>query len=39
MPMIWFCLNCNYRFGTPISDIKTDEIHCLYCGSSQIGKR
>ena len=38
IPMIWHCNECNFDFGNPIIDAKTDEMHCPYCGSRQIEK-
>jgi len=37
--MIWHCRDCDFEFGAPMVDTKTNKQHCPYCGSKQIEKR
>ena len=37
--MIWQCKDCDFEFGAPMIETKTEEKHCPYCGSKQIQKR
>lgn len=34
--MIWKCKDCNFEFGAPMIDPKSNEINCPYCGSNKI---
>ena len=39
MPVVWHCNECNFDFGNPMVDTKTDKMYCPYCGSKQIERR
>jgi DNA-directed RNA polymerase subunit RPC12/RpoP len=39
MPVVWHCNECNFDFGNPMIDTKTDKMYCPYCGSKQIERR
>jgi DNA-directed RNA polymerase subunit RPC12/RpoP len=34
--IMWFCNDCNFKFGSPMIDYKTNNKNCPYCGSSNI---
>ncbi len=36
--MLWKCNDCDFVFGAPMKDTKTEEIHCPYCGSKKLEK-
>jgi DNA-directed RNA polymerase subunit RPC12/RpoP len=38
MTIGWLCESCNFEFGAPMIDTKTNERHCPYCGSKKIIK-
>ena len=33
---MWFCRDCNFKFGNPMIDYKTNNHTCPYCGSGNI---
>ena len=39
MLMVWHCNECNFDFGNPMGDPKTDRMYCPYCGSKSIERR
>ncbi len=36
--IMWFCKDCNFKFGYPMIDNKTNNKFCPYCGSSKLEK-
>jgi DNA-directed RNA polymerase subunit RPC12/RpoP len=36
--MIWKCKECDFEFGAPMIDTKSNEKNCPYCGSNKIIK-
>jgi DNA-directed RNA polymerase subunit RPC12/RpoP len=37
--MVWQCKDCNFEFGAPMIDSKTNEKNCPYCGSIFIERK
>ena len=33
---MWICIDCNFQFGNPMLDFKTNKTNCPYCGSINI---
>ncbi len=36
---VWICKDCNLGFHRPMTDSKTGDWYCQYCGSRRIEKR